>query len=152
MVVSTQFGALLKEFEKYFHCPLTPDANDSCMINLGGLSLQIELDRYHFLLAGCRLGRVLMGRYRDNLIRAALKSNESTSLSTGIIGFSQKSSQLILFIKLDPGQLTLHQITSILPPFLEKARVWTQAIANGEIPENKEHSSPKPSGLFGLIS
>jgi len=152
-MVSSQFGALLKEFEAFFNCQLEPDPNDSCLITLGtGLTLQIELDRYGLILIGCRLGTVLMGRYRDNLIRAALKSNESTLPSTGILGFSQKSNQFILFIKLNPHFVSIHQILALLPPYLTKAKLWSEAIAKGEVPTTAPIGSSKPSGLFGLIS
>ena len=153
-MVSTQFGAILKEFETYFNCPLVPDANDSCLITLGiGISLQIELDRYGLVLIGCRLGAVHMGRYRDNLIREALKSNEITLPSTGVIGFSQKSSQLILFMKINPLFFSVHQILAVMPPFIAKAKQWTDAIAKGVVPTIiPTSSSNKPSGIFGLIS
>jgi Tir chaperone protein (CesT) family len=153
-MVSSQFGAILKEFESFFNCPLEPDANDSCLITMGiGITLQIELDRSGLILMGCRLGTVHMGRYRDNLIREALKSNEATFPSTGVLGFSQKSNQLILFMKIDPVTFTIHQILKLLPPFVAKAKLWTDAIAKGEVPSIVPISSSKePSGLFGLIS
>ncbi len=153
-MVSSQFGAILKEFETFFNCKLEPDINDSCLINLEmGMNLQIELDRYGLILIGCRLGAVHMGRYRDNLIREALKSNEATRPSTGILGFSQKSSQLILFIKLNPNFISIHQIPTLLPPFLTKAKLWAEAIGKGEVPTPiNSIGSSKPSGIFGLIS
>lgn len=152
-MVTSQLGALLKEFESFFNCPLNPDDNNSCLIQLGsGVTLQIELDRYGLLLVGCRLGVVHMGRYRNDLIRAALKSNELSSPSTGVFGFSQKSNQLILFIKFDPHLLTIHQITTVMPPFMEKAKKWMDAISKGEVPLMDSESTVKASGLFGLIS
>lgn len=154
-MVSSQFGALLKEFESVFNCSLQPDDNNSCLINLEiGVSIQIELDRYGMLLIGSRLGAVHMGRFRDNLIRQALKSNEATSPSTGVLGFSQKSNQLILFTKMNPHQLNHHQIIHLLPLFINKAKLWKEAIEKGTIPDltTTETSSNKPSGLFGLIS
>ena len=152
-MVSSQFGAILKEFETYFKCPLVPDANDSCLIGLEmGISIQIELDRYGIILIGCRLGSVHMGRYRDNLIREALKSNEISLPSTGTFGFSQKSNQLILFMKINPTLLSVHYILEVMPPFIAKAKLWADAIAKGIVPAEVSSSSSKPSGIFGLIS
>ena len=154
-MVSSQFGALLKEFEPFFNCPLEPDENNSCLIHLGiGISLQIEMDRQGMILIGSRLGAVHMGRYRDQLIRQALKSNAS-SFSTGIFGFSHKSNQLILFLTLNPHQLNSHQITQLLSPFITKAQSWKEAIEKGEIPTILPISASKsnePSGIFGLMS
>jgi hypothetical protein len=153
-MVKTQFGALLKEFENFFNCSLEPDENDSCVVKMGvGVTLQIELDRYGFILIGCRLGALQMGRFRDNIMRAALQSNEATLPSTGVLGFSHKSLQLILFMKLNPHLVSIHQILSLMPPFVTKAKQWTDAIAKGEVPKiTSETSSKVPSGLFGLIS
>src|SRR4051812_7633992 len=113
-MVSSQFGAILKEFENFFQCSLNPDENDSCLVQMGiGVTLQIELDRYGLILVGCRLGTLHMGRYRDGLMREALKSNGLMPPSTGVFGFSQKSSQLILFMRLNPHLLSVHQIVAL---------------------------------------
>ena len=153
-MVSSQFGALLKEFESFFNCPLEPDNNNSCLINLENeLSIQIEMDRYGLILIGCRLGAVHMGRYRETLMRQALKSNEATLPSTGILGFSNKSNQLILFIKLNPIELNSNLIGAILPPFISKAKLWKEAITKGETPSvNSLGQSKGASGIFDLIS
>jgi hypothetical protein len=153
-MVNSQFGAILKIFEDFFHCPLEPDSNHSCLINVGiGISIQLELDRYGLLLIGCRLGALPASRYRDNLIQAALKSNEASHPSTGVLGFSHKSNQLILFIKLNPNTLTTQTVNTSLPSFMTKAKQWADAISKGEIPlVTQSGSSHTPSGLFGLIS
>lgn len=153
-MVSSQFGALLKEFESFFDCPLNPDDNNSCLIHLvSGVTIQIEMDRYGMILFGSRLGAVLMGRYRDNLVRQALKSNEATLPSSGVIGFSIKSNQFILFAKLNPLSLNANQIASALPPFIAKATLWKGAIEKGEIPEiTPTKASNESSGMFGLVS
>ena len=154
-MVSTQFGALLKEMEQFFHCSLEPDQNDSCLIKMGtGISIQIELDRYGYLLIGCKIGLLPMSRYRDNLIQQALKSNAVSMPSSGTFGFSQKTNQLVLFMRLDPGSLSMHQILQLLPSFATKAKKWTDAVAKGETPSVEEAETPSntPSGIFGLIS
>ena len=152
-MVTTQYGAILKEFEAFFQCPLVPDAKETCLIDSGlGFNVQIELDRYGFLLIGSRLGVLRMGPYRNQIARAALQSNAATPSSSGILGFSQKLQQLILFIKLSPHTLTTHQILTLMPPFMEKAKVWSQAIEKHDIPILYTDSPKKTSGLFGLIS
>lgn len=151
-MVNTQFGAILKQFEPFFKCPLEPDANDSCLIKLGiGIEIQIELDRYGQLLIGCRVGSLPMSRFRNNLIQEALKSNGAAVPSTGIFGFSQKSNHLILFVKLN-ANLPAHQLLTLIPVFIAKAKLWSDAIAKGETPQGSAVTPGTPSGLFGLIS
>ncbi len=151
-MVSSQFESLLKEFETFFKCPLQPDQNDSCLIKLGiGISIQIELNRQGFVLMGCRLGAVPMSRYRDNLIREALKSNEATLPSTGILGFSRKSNQFILFMTLNSLLVNAELISTVMPPFIAKAKLWAEAITKGETPAvAQETNKPASGGIFGL--
>lgn len=153
-MVSSLFEIILKDFESFFQCSLQPDENNSCLIKLAsGISIQIELNRQGQLLVGCRLGSIPMSRYRDNLIREALKFNEATFPSTGVFGFSQKSSQLILYMLIPPHQFNSASISKLMPPFIAKARKWKEAIAKGETPTIQQASSKKmASGLFDLIS
>jgi hypothetical protein len=152
-MVSSQFESLLKEFETFFKCPLQPDQNDSCLIKMGiGISIQLELNRQGLVLIGCRLAVVPMSRYRDNLIREALKSNEATLPSTGILGFSKKSNQLILFMSLNPLLVNSDLISTVMPPFIAKAKLWAEAIMKGEVPAVTQQTSTATSGgIFGLI-
>lgn len=149
-MVETQLGVVLRDLEPFFKCHLVPDNNNSCLIKMGkGLRVQIELDRAGFLLIGCRLGQVHMGNYRNSLIRAALQSNEFTPATTGVLGFSHKSNQLILFLRINLDEVMMHHVLDLLPPFIEKARSWCEAIAAGSVPIiATETASP---GLFGLI-
>lgn len=148
-MVDTQLGNILKEFEPFFQCSLAPDANDSCLVKTDDLPIQIELDRYGFVLIGCRIFTLPNSRFRSNLITAALKFNESTMPSTGIFGFSQKNQQLILYMKVDSQMLTPHIVSSIMPPFIDKAKLWLAAIAKDEIPAIPSMNN-KPTGMFGL--
>lgn len=151
-MVSTQFGALLKEMEAFFKCPLEPDQKDTCLIKMGiGISIQIELDRYGYLLIGCRIGTLPMSRYRDNIIQQALKSNEAFPPSTGVFAFSQKANQLIFFLRLEPN-VPMHRIFALLPSFISKAKKWTDALAKGETPSMEIAAASKGSGIFDLIS
>ena len=134
-MVESQMSYILKELEGFFHCSLEPDKNNSCLIKMGiGLSLQIELDRQGYLLIGCKLGALYMGRYRSDLMRAALESNALTPLSTGVLGYSHKSSQLILFLRINQNETPMHEWIEQLPLFIEKAKLWTNAITKNEIP------------------
>lgn len=151
-MVGSQFDSLLKEFESFFACALVPDSNHSCLIiHESGVELQIEMDRSGMILIGSRIGAPPLGRYRENLIQHVLKANEAGPLSSGIFGFSHASSQLIIFIKIHPSSLNQHLVTTLLPPFLAKAKTWKEAIEKGELPPVSFASSSKASsGLFGL--
>lgn len=147
------FGSILKEFESYFKCPLTPDKNNSCLVKLNtGISVQLEIDRMGQLLIGCKIATMPMNRFRENVIREALKANESVDPSEGIFGFSQKTNTLMLFMMIDPKKINPDLIAKILPPFTEKAKLWADTIATGKIPSTAQASSTKlqsPMSIFG---
>lgn len=152
-MVTSQFGAILKELEKFTGCPLQPDENDSCLIQFpDGLKMQFEIDRFGMFLAGCILGTLSFGRNRGEFIRAALKTNEIDPPFAGIFGYNSKTTQLILFLKVDPQKMNTLELLSLLPPFFVKANKWTDAIASGQPPKVIGESSSKPAGLFGLMS
>jgi hypothetical protein len=153
-MISSLFERTLKELEFFFNCSLQSDENQSCLINMGiGVSLQLELDSNDDLIMASVLGTLPMGRYRDNLIRQALKSNNASLPSQGIFSFSAKTNHLILFLLIDPSRLNADSVFKILPPFIEKVKLWKEAIEAGDTPmiASKQGTSSSQSGLFGLI-
>lgn len=148
------FESLLKELEIFFNCPLTPDENNACLIKMGiGLSVQIEMHPQGKLIVGCRIGTFPPGKFRDLFLKAALKSNDACSPGTGAFGFSTKTNHLIFFLLLPPDALDKEKIFSVLPPFIEKAKQWTEAAEKGVVPAISEQKPAKQGtgGLFGLL-
>lgn len=152
-MIDSQFGSILKAFEQFFGCPLVPDERNSCLLDMeeAGISLQIEFDKSGQILMGTRLGVLQMGRYRDDVIKEALKANHTENLSSGIMAFSRKSNQLILFTKLHPDRISPSQLEQLLPPFIARAKQWKEIIAQGKAPVPTPIDKV-PSGLFGIIS
>lgn len=150
-MVESQLDNLLKQFEPYFKCPLKADENQCCAIRLSnGVELQIELNRYGMILIGCQLGQII-GRYQDLLFKEALKANNLQHPSTGILGYSRKTSQLIIFKIVDPLSIKTDAINKIFDPFLVKAKLWHEAIKNNQLPifsEGKKTAST--AKIFGL--
>lgn len=150
-MVTTQFGAILKDLEPLFNCKLEPDANNVCLIKLkSGIKVQVELDRHGDLLIGVRLGTIPSSRYLENILKEALKANQlQFPLASGVLGYSTKTNQLILFMTVDNRSITSERLTTTLGPFLTKAKLWSEAIQHGEIPLI-EAEKQSPRGIFGL--
>lgn len=151
-MVSAQIDHILKDLESFFRCPLKANENNTCSVKMGcGISVHIRIDSRGFLLVGCKLGSIHMGRYFKELVRAALNSNELTPLESGVFGFSHKSNQLILFMRVPVDKLSSYELLALFPPFIDKAKMWHNAILKNEIPQIKEERK-HPAGLFGLVS
>jgi Tir chaperone protein (CesT) family len=150
-MVSSQFESILKDFESFFQCQLQPDANDSCLVKLAsGLKVQIEMNSLGFLIVGCRLGALQMGRFRERVIQESLKANEINAPSTGIFGYSHKSQQLILFLSIDPKGVSSDKISTLIEPFVAKAQLWSDALSKGETPPLSVMASPLSPSFFGI--
>ncbi|MBS4162978.1 Uncharacterized protein PRO82_000259 [Candidatus Protochlamydia amoebophila] len=149
-MVSSQFESILKEFELFFNCSLKADENESCLIQMGiGVNIQIELNREGKLLIGCRIATLPLGRFLHEVIKEALKANDFYPPSSGIFGFSHKSSNLILYTLIDPYQLDKNKIESILSPFIAKAKIWSDALNQGNVPYITEITNTPPAPPFG---
>lgn len=152
-MVSDLFGTLLQELGRALQIDLRPDANNSCLIRFGkDLRVQIELDPTgQVVVVGTELGTVPPGRYRENLFTEALKSNGLPAPRYGIFAYSRKTDHLILYEKMQIRDLTGNKIADFLPLFMEKAKIWKEALTRGEVPVAiTVHTSRPPTGMFGM--
>jgi hypothetical protein len=156
-MVTTPLGALLEELGNtalISIAALKANNQNTCLIPFpDGLRLQIELDKHEKnLLICCVLGDLEPGEYRKKIFCEALKTNGMTPPLYGILAFSTKTNKLVLFDLLDMRELTGNRIADYLPSFLEKARIWRDALAGNNIPSisPSRGTSGKMSGLFGL--
>jgi Tir chaperone protein (CesT) family len=152
-MVSDLFESLLQELgEAMKIANLHPDSNNSCLIRLkSGLKIQLELDKKgDFLILGTDLGVVPSGKYREDLFREALKSNDTPYPLHGIFSYSKKTDHLILFEKIPLKDLNGGKIATAITPFVEKATVWKEAIEHNDIPVTQSFTSGKQTGMFGL--
>lgn len=154
-MVTDVFGALLQELGPFLGLVnLHPDHNNSCLIRLeSGLIIQIEVDKSgQFLILGADLGTIPPGKYRENLLREAMKANDMPPPLHGILCFSRKADHLALFEKIPLKDLSGAKLAAEIPFFSEKAFTWSAALLNNEIPQiSNPQASQRPGGLFGLI-
>ena len=152
IMASSQYALILKSLESFFRCPLAPDANNACLIDLKekGFQIQIEEDKYGNLIIATRLSEVPASRFRENVFKEALKSNR-ISPTSGIFGYSKKSSRMMIFITVNQRAITKEKLEALLPPFMEKAKVWSDALKNGVLPVAEESGKSSKPSLFGMI-
>lgn len=148
---TNQFAAILRELSSYFNTSLEPDSHNSCLIRLqSGLQVQIEPDRYGSLLIGIKLGSIPSSRYRELVFKEALKANGASSYFQGVFGVSKTSGQLVLFTLIDDRSASSERLKALLPPLLEKAQRWAEAIQRGEVPMGIESSPSNKPNIFSL--
>lgn len=153
-MVTDFFGSLLEELGRALQLPgLRPDANNTCLIRFkGDFYVQLEMDRTgQYLIIGSDLGAVQAGKYRENLLHEALKANGMPYPRNGTLAFSKQADHLILFEMLNIKELNGAKIMERLNPFMEKAKIWKDAISKGNVPVVTAAGTTAPSmGMFGL--
>ena len=154
-MVTNALGIILQELGKSNLIPindLVPDRNNSCLIGLpGGLKIQIEMDKSELnLIVGCDLGEVPVGRYRTDIFREALRANSAPYPVYGIFAFSTKTKHLVLHDHLRLSEYNGEKLAEHLKPFIEKAKIWMDAIKAGELPTNTPSQAPSLGSLFGF--
>lgn len=152
-MVKDMLEALLSDIGRSLKIPdLHPDRNNSCLIDLPepvNIKIQLEMHaRTNDFLLGCDLGPVPPGRYRENLFREALKANGLPYPQHGILAYSAKTDHLILWETFNLRDLTGERIADEITPFVEKAKMWKEAMEKGEMPV--VHGMKTSMGMFGL--
>lgn len=145
-----RFEELLKELGRLIDQPLHPDKHLVCRLNVNNtIHLQIEHDaRKDRLLIATFICEVPAGKFRENILKEALKSNAPYA-RTGTLAFSERNNQLALFAYLPFQYITAQKLADFLSVFIEKALGWKQGIESGNLPIFGA-SQPKSTGFFGL--
>lgn len=132
----TAFEELLQELSSFIGTTLQPDQNQSCRLSFeNNIFIQIDLvDGGEKLLLGCELGLLHPGPYRETVFLKALKMNGITEILQGILAFSEKKQELILFQFLPLLALNGEKLFAILQSFLAHAAIWIEALRKGEVP------------------
>lgn len=147
-------GAFLSELGSLLHLPnLHPDKNNACLIKFkGDLQVQIEVAKSgKHLLVGIDLGSISPGRYRENIFETALMTNGLPPPHHGTFAYSQQTDHLILFHLFPLKSLRAQSVSDFLHPFLDKARIWKEALSKHTVPAVK-FKGKTGSGMFGLTS
>lgn len=150
--MSRLYEDLLTDIGNQIDIPgLKPDSNNSCIVKLKtGVKVQLEMDQTEkYFVVGSDLGEVPLGRYRENLFRAALIANGILPPRYGIIAFSKKANKLIIFERFLANSVNANQVLEFLEPFSQKAETWRDAIGRGDIPQSEV--ARRPTGLKGGI-
>jgi Tir chaperone protein (CesT) family len=149
-MVKNLFEALLDEVGHALKiADLHADRNNTCLISMpNGVKIQLEMhSRTQEFVLGSDLGQIPPGRYRENLFIEALRSNGMPN-HVGILAYSAKNDHLILFQTINLKDLTGERIATDMSPFIEKAKIWQEAMEKGEIPVVANMRTSM--GMFGL--
>ncbi len=109
-------------------------SNNTCLIAFGDLvKIHVELDRAgENIVLGCRIGQLPAGKYRENMLIAALIANNKPG--SGFFGYVLRNDELVLTSTLPLQECTPEILHETLMNQKKKALTWILALKNQDVP------------------
>jgi len=146
-----RFEEILQLFGQSLNLPLESDRNHACAIQIKqGLIVQLQSDPSQTkLLIGCKIIEVPPGKFRENVLKEALKANGLPDPRVGIFAYIAAINNLFLFQEYPFDILTTgERVASLISPFIKTATEWRVAIQAGDPGPRSEAKLPGPMGLI----
>ena len=152
-MVTDRFGALIEELAAAMKLKLVPDSHGAVMIRYKDkLQVYIEPDVLGETVSLLiELGKPGEGKYREALLREALRANGQPFPRLGTFCYGQKHESLLLFETSPMEDLTGARLAELIAQLSEKARAWRDSMARGEVPPALSSAAPiRSEGFMGL--
>lgn len=135
------FEQVINELGAKIGINLKPDHNQSCLIEIEGVRVQIDLEAEgNEIILGTFLGKLNPGPFRTKIFIEALKRNGSSHPGQGVLAFTRKNDSLVLFQYLSLAKVTGEILYAHLQDFLENASIWIDSLQKGNLPAFQEKS------------
>ncbi len=125
------------------HLALHVDQRSACSILLeSNLLIQLQLTEIQDrLLLFAKLGEIPPGKFRENLLGAALKANGESDPIAGILSYIARENCLALYQSYPLDILREETLLALFGGFSAMALQWQEALRQGTFPQS--------SGFFG---
>ncbi len=145
----SQFEELLQKLGQVFALDLHLDRKHACSIQIHpSLIIQLQLDpSQEYLWIFTKVAETPPGKFRENLLKEALKANALPDPRPGILGYILTTNQLAQFQKYPLFILNGERLSGIIGSFLEMAESWQEAIRNGQSAPTKAQEQTNPFGM-----
>jgi hypothetical protein len=145
------FELLVQQLGVSLNVPLYIDKNHACALQVHGkLTVQLQLDAaQEYLLIAAFICELPPGKFRENVLCEALKTNAQPDPRTGVMGYLAISNRLTMHQRYLFATLKSDQLAMIVAGFIDYAELWQDAVGKGQ-------SSPSPiratvsTNVFGL--
>lgn len=149
------FNDLMYELSQLLKEDIKPDLNQSCSLLINQTySVQLEMDiSGETLLMGCFICELPPGKFRENILKDALKAQFDTKNEKSILGYSEATNQLALFQNVYNYDLNGQILYDELCNFVDTVKEWKDAIDSGKTsPEGvfEQPTGKKERPLFGI--
>lgn len=146
--MNPQFEKVIRDVSEFLQLDLKPDESGAIGLKLRDFYVQIEPDeKQENLLIFSPIGDVPEGRYREDILEQALRSNAFPPPNLGILCMSKKTGKFYIYESFPMRYVSKEQLFATLPPLLEKVKMWKEALEHAQIPiiEKPKAGGPPPS-------
>lgn len=146
-----RFQQLLYDLSDLIEVTLYADQNQRCRININEmLDIQMEYDSgKERVLIACHCCDVPPGKFRENVLKEALKAN-TIYPRIGTYGFSEQKNKLALFEYVSLQNMPREKFADILAAFIDRAERSKNAVEKGNAHELRGVTSDKNRSAFEL--
>lgn len=132
--MSDRFEELLAELGKTLNIALKSDKNHFCTLQIQPeLLVQFQTDAaFEKLLIISKVAEIPPGKFRENVLREALKANGQKDPKVGVFAYISQTNHLVLFQRYPFDLLNGTRLAELLGPFIETIENWKTAIASGQ--------------------
>lgn len=145
------FEELLSELGNEYGISLHLDKMNACTLKINDqFHVQLECDAHQEnILAVTFICDIPPGKFRENILRDALKSNEPFP-KNGTLAYSDRNNKLALFSHLRLANINGHKLAEFLNAFLEKADQWRIGVETGQTASLISQSTKSSGNNFGI--
>jgi hypothetical protein len=143
------FEQLLSYLSPIFGIPLHPDKLGACSIVLSPhrtIQLQLNISQENLLFFS-KVIEVPPGKFRENVLKEALKANGLPDPLPAILGYLPTAGYLIAYQSYPLSILNAERLAGLLGAFVEMTESWYAAIQRGQSAPQLFKSQPSPFGM-----
>jgi len=129
-----KFEDLIIQLGDLLEIALHAERGTVCKLNINGkMQVNMEFDEVKdLLLLGCFASDLPPGRYRENVLKEALRIN-STYPRLGTFAYSERNNKLVIFTYISFVGLNPEKLNNKLQELLEGADDWRMAVDSGNL-------------------
>jgi hypothetical protein len=140
---------LMEDLVKSLGLNMEIEDSTSYTLSLGRRSVELEMDdEGKFVIVSAILGKIPPGKYRQDVLEQALKSNGYPPPVFGYLGFDKDTEMLVLHKQFHISKVSKDELLEKLPGLVEMAKNWDQAISSSTVPIA---SKPDPSQAPNIL-
>lgn len=149
------FKDLLYELSQILGQDLKADLNQVCPLVIDETyHVQLEMDiSGDSILMGCYMCELPPGKFRENILKDALKAGFDTKKEKSILGYCEQINQLALFEYVPNYDLNGQRLYEALCIFVDRVKDWKSAIDSGKTSPDGAFAEPTQKQgrpLFGI--